>query len=374
MSRPLDLFILAGEPSGDRIAADLVRRLRARTPLALRGVGGDDLIAEGLVSLFPMGDLSVMGLSDVVKRLPLLLLRVVHTARAILSRPPDIVVLVDAQEFSRLVAKYLRARGYRGKVLLYVAPSVWARAPQRAARLKPLFDEVLSVLPFEPAVMRDLGGPPTRYAGHPALAEGVPHRPGGRCIALLPGSRAGELRRHLPMFRAVAESLFREDSARSFFLPTLPSLAASLERETAAWAAPVAVVADRAARTALYAETELAIVCAGTATLELALAEIPMVVTYVMDRQQVSGFARLGNPRVGLPNIILAADVTPELVLPAPDAEKVATAASVLLAEPDLAAAQVAAFRRLRALMEEGAPDFPRCDPAQIVLDHAPAP
>src|SRR5690606_16324030 len=121
--------------------------------LELTGVGGDDLQAEGLTPLYPMSDLAVMGITDVVTRLPLLLWRVEQTARFIRRIHPDIVVLIDAQEFSRLVATRLRHMGFDRPVLLYVAPSVWARAPQRAAKLAPLFDEILAVLPFEPTVL-----------------------------------------------------------------------------------------------------------------------------------------------------------------------------------------------------------------------------
>lgn len=370
MAEALKLFILAGEPSGDRIAADLVQRLRARGPLALSGVGGDDLIGQGLISLYPMADLSVMGISDVLKRLPLLLRRVAQTASAILRQRPDIVVLVDAQVFSQLVARLLRFRGYRHPVLLYVAPTVWARSPGRAPKLKALFDEVLAVLPFEPAAMARLGGPPTRYAGHPALAEPARRKPGGRRIALLPGSRDGELRRQLPMFRAVAEALAAKHPDLSFFMPTLPNPPAWQRAEIAEWPVPVSLLNDRDQRPEFYAETAMAIVCAGTATLELALAEIPLVLTYVMDKHQVAGFEKLGRPRVGLPNIILDEDVTPELVLAVPDADRVVSAALPLIEDPASAQRQVDAFRRLRVLMEEGAPDAPRHDPADIVLSH----
>lgn len=371
MARALRLFILAGEPSGDRIAADLVQRLRARGPLDLSGVGGDELIGQGLASLYPMADLSVMGISDVLKRLPRLLVRVAQTARAIMRRKPDIVVLVDAQVFSQLVAKVLRVWRYRAPVLLYVAPTVWARSPQRAPKLKALFDEVLAVLPFEPAAMERLGGPPTRYVGHPALAEPSRRKPGGRRIALLPGSREGELRRQLPMFRAVAEALAAKHPDLSFFMPTLPNPPPWLRTEIAGWPLPVSLLSDRDRRPEVYGETVMAIVCAGTATLELALAEIPLVLTYVMDGHQVAGYAKLGNPRVGLPNIILNEDVTPELVLAAPDAERVIAAALPLIEDPAAAQRQVDAFRRLRVLMEEGTPDAPRHDPAEIVLSRA---
>jgi lipid-A-disaccharide synthase len=372
MAEPLKLFILAGEPSGDRIAADLVRRLRQRRPVQLTGVGGGDLIGEGLTSLYPMENLSVMGISDVIKRLPLLLWRVEQTARAILKQKPDVTVLVDAQEFSLLVAKRLRRGGLKSPVLLYVSPSVWARHPERAKVLKSVFAEVMAVLPFEPAVMGRLDGPPTSYVGHPALAE-VRESPlvrPGQKIALLPGSRPGELRRHLPLLKIAAETLAKRADVDGFFLPTLPSLVSSLNAEVSSWNASVQVVADRKERLELYGETAVALVCSGTATLELALAGVPMVVTYVIDAAQARIFDKHGRPPVGLPNIILGEIVTPEVIFDGADASKLLAPAITLLEYPAERLAQTKAFVRLTELMQQGAPDAPREDPADRVLAH----
>jgi lipid-A-disaccharide synthase len=367
----LKLFILAGEPSGDRIAADLVRRLKQRVPLAFIGVGGDELEAEGLRSLFPMSDLAVMGISDVLLRLPLLLWRVEQTARAIRKAAPDIVVLVDAQDFSRLVAKRLKSFGFAGRLILYVAPSVWARSPQRAAKLKPLFAEVLAVLPFEPEVMQRLGGPPTVYVGHPALAERS-----GRAdvdsgpLVLLPGSRDGELRRHMPLFRHVVERVGDHPAVDSIVLPTLPALKSRLEREVANWSVPVRVVADRTARTALYDRAILALAVSGTVTLELALARLPSVVSYVLDTPQARIYERIGRPMVALPNIILGRTAVPELVQASPDAPALVSAVLGLLDNKKARQDQIAAFGELSDLMEGGTADFPRQDPADRVLTH----
>lgn len=373
MNEKISLFILAGEHSGDRLAADLVRRLRSRLELKVAGVGGDDLQGEGVRSLFPMSDLSVMGFWDVVRRLPLLLWRVEQTVRAILRGLPDIVVLVDAQEFSKLVAGRLRKKGYTRPILLYVGPSVWGRAPERARKLKPLFDEVLAVLPFEPGVMARLGGPQTSYVGHPALLEAQPRaEEGARRIALLPGSRAGELRRHLPLLQATAESLEAEGGI-SFFLPTLPGLASGLVEAVRGWGVPVTVVSDRTERLRLYPETMFAITVAGTATLELALAGVPMVATYLMEGPQAREYKRLNHPRVSLPNIILDRDIVPEVLLDRPDPNRLVATAKQLLADPSQRLAQQQAFRTLAQLMADGLPDSPREDPAERVLSHLPA-
>jgi lipid-A-disaccharide synthase len=375
MRKPLKFFILAGEPSGDRIAADLVRRLQARGPLDLSGVGGDELAALGLRSLFPMSDLAVMGITDVLKRLPLLLWRVEQTARAIRVAAPDVAVLVDAQDFSALVGRRLRALGYSKPLILYVAPSVWARAPHRAAKLKPLFDEVLAVLPFEPEVMARLGGPPTKYVGHPALGEGAPvgaaAEPGE--LILLPGSRDGELRRHLPLFKTAVEQLSQHRAVTGITIPTLATLKPRLLDEVASWPVPVTVTSDRAERVELYGRSVLALSVAGTATLELALSNVPMIVAYVMDKHQSRVFGKLGRPMISLPNIILGRPLLDELVMTEPSPEMLVEHATALLDSKEARQAQQVAFGELRKLMAEGVPGIERQDPADRVLAHLKA-
>jgi len=370
MHERLRLFILAGEPSGDRIGADLVARLRRQVCLDLMGVGGDELAAEGLVPIFPMADLAVMGVTDVILRLPRLLWRLEQAARAVLAQRPDVVVLVDAQDFSRLLARRLRARGYRGRLILYVAPSVWARHPERAARLRPLFDAVLAVLPFEPAVMERLGGPPTYYVGHPALAEQLSTltaRDEGS-VLLLPGSREGELRRHLPVFRALAATLARQPGVTGLVMPTLPSLRRRLEDEVAGWPVPVEIADRRGERPALYGAALGAICVSGTATLELALARVPMAVVYALDTQQARIYARLGRPAVSLPNIILERPLVPELVTADLTAAAVERAALALFGSRQARQVQIAGFGALAEVMERGQAPHGRQDPAEQVL------
>jgi lipid-A-disaccharide synthase len=372
MAHPLKLFILAGEPSGDRIAADLVARLKQRVPLALAGVGGDELQAQGLRSLFPMSDLAVMGITDVLMRLPLLLWRIRQTARSIMKGRPDIVVLVDAQDFSKLLAKRLKASGFQGTLLLYVSPTVWARAPHRAAKLRPLFDEVLAVLPFEPAIMAKLEGPPTSYVGHPAIAEALDRTTASTkgTLLLLPGSRDGELRRHLPLFREVARRLAGHPALEGFAIPTLPRLADRLRGEVANWPVPVEIVPERADRAQLYNTAVLALAVSGTATLELAFGKVPMVVNYVMESHQAREFERIGRPRVSLPNIVLHRDTVPELIQSPANADALEAAVLSLLDNEKARQDQIAAFGELVRLMESGEANHPRQDPADRVLSY----
>lgn len=375
MAEALRLFVLAGEASGDRIGADLVRRLRQRTGLELAGVGGSELMGEGLRSIFPMADLAVMGWSDVLMRLPLLLWRARQVADAIIRSRPDVVVLIDSQVFVRVVAERVRQAGANVPMLLYVAPAVWAWAPERAAQLQPLFDEVLAVLPFEPKVMAELGGPPTSYVGHPALTrqalrEAQPER---GPLLLLPGSRLGELKRHLGLMRAAVEALRGHPKVSGFLLPTLNSLKDRLTAEVASWPVPLQVVTG-SARDAAFTGAVGAFAVSGTVTLELAMAGVPMVVTYVGDRGQARRYARLETPpMVALPNIIAGRAVVPELLFPGEvEAARVGLALHALLDDPAAIAAQLSAFRDIRVLMQQGAPEAPLVDPAERVLAHAP--
>ena len=373
----LSLFILAGEPSGDRIGAAVIAGLRQRTELTLAGVGGSAMGDEGLRSLFPMSDLSVMGFSDVVWRLPLLLWRVRQTTRAILRQRPDMVVLIDSQVFSAAIAKRLRRAGYAGRIVLYVAPAVWAWKPERAPGLKALFNEVLAVLPFEPAAMARLGGPPTTYVGHPALQR-FPLRgqqPALGPLLLLPGSRIGEIRRTLPLLRAVAERMQDHPRLDGFVLPTPAALRSHLIAETSAWAVPVRVVSGDAETLASFAAAVAAVAVTGTVTLELALAGGPMVTTYVADAGQAKRFARYKVRYVALPNIVLDAPVVPELLFPdPPEPARLVEAVRDLLDTPAADAAQLAAFGELRSLMETGAPEAPVEDPADRLLAALPRP
>ena len=370
MSDPLRLYVLAGEPSGDRIAADLVGRLRQLTALEISGVGGEALAGQGLHTQFDMSELSVMGWADVLPRLPKLLWRTRQVAQAILRQRPDVVVLVDAQVFSALVARQVHARNPDIPILLCVAPAVWAWKSERAAALRPHFREVLAVLPFEPAVMRELGGPETHYIGHPALAR-LPFRdtvPDRGPLLLLPGSREGELRRHLPLMRSVAESLAAHPRVTGFRLPTPQRLAARLRDEVREWSVPVEIVTGEADKAASFAEAIAAVAVTGTVTLELALAGVPMVTTYVADKGQAKRWFKYQVKYASLPNAILDFPLVPEVLQIVPDAAALGNGTQRILDDPAALSAQLEGFRRIRNLMEQGAPGEPRVDPAERVL------
>jgi len=370
MTRPLRLFILAGEPSGDRIAADLVRRLKAQVPVTLSGVGGEALAAMGLRSQFDMSELSVMGWADVLPRLPKLLWRAWQVARAIARSRPDVVVLVDAQAFSSIVAGQVHRAAPEIPVLLCVAPAVWAWKPERARQLTPRFREVLAVLPFEPAIMRQVGGPQTAYVGHPALTAHMQREemPAKGPLLLLPGSREGELRRHLPLMREMARDFVNHSRVSGLVLPTPRRLGDRLRQAVADWPVPVSVVTGEAAKVAAMAEAIGAVAVTGTVTLELALAGVPMVTTYVADKGQARRWFKYRTKFAALPNAILDRALVPEILQMQPDARGLSAAVGALLDDPARMREQISGFGEIRQLMETGMPEDPRADPAERVL------
>lgn len=372
MRERLKLFVLAGEPSGDRIAADLVRRLAAQVALEITGVGGTELTAAGMRSLFPMHELSVMGWADVLPRLPKLLWRARQVARHIVRTGPDVAVFVDAQAFSAVAARGVRRLGGSTPMMLYVAPAVWAWKPERAADLKGVFDEVLAVLPFEPEVMARLGGPPTHYAGHPAVAAIAPRAalPQRGPLLLLPGSREGELRRHLPLMRVVAERFAEHPAVAGMILPTPTALRERVAATTSSWSVPVTIVADDAGKRAAFESAIAAVAVTGTVTLELALSGVPMVTTYVADRGQAQRWARYAIKYAALPNILLDRPLVPEILGTEVQPKAVGDALGLLLAGP-AAARQLDGFAEIRRLMQKGAPEAPPVDAAERVLARA---
>lgn len=371
MSSELRLFVLAGEPSGDRIGADLVNRLRERVTVSVSGVGGEALAAAGINSLFDMNELSVMGWADVLPRLPKLLWRARQVAKAIVRTRPDVVVLVDAQVFSSIVAKQVYKAAPDIPVLLCVAPAVWAWKPERAQHLKPQFGEVMAVLPFEPAFMRSVNGPETHYIGHPstsalAFRSAVPER---GPMLLLPGSRDGELRRHLPMLRAVVESLASHPRISGFVLPTPRRLEASVKERVADWPVKVDVITGEERKAAAMASAVVAVAATGTVTLELAMAGVPMVTTYVADKGQARLWVRYKVKYASLPNILLDKPLVPEILQLEPDADVLVAAVRSHL-DDAAGPAQYEGFAQIRQLMENGTAEDPRVSPADRVLHH----
>lgn len=372
------LFIVAGEPSGDVIGADFLRRLTAIRSCEAIGVGGTELKQAGLHSIFPMEQLSVMGFVDVALRLPFLLFRIEQTVRRIIREKPDLVLLIDSQVFSDLVAKKLRSRGYVKPIILYVAPAVWAWKPERAPKLKVLFDEILSVLPFEPEVMARLGGPTTTYVGHPATdriqrqnlfsqdltASGE--------VVLLPGSRHGELKRHLQVFQQFAERIISHPRVTGFVIPTLPHLVEYLRNEVRSWQVSVEVVSESEIRKHRIQNCIAALASAGTVTLELALTNVLHIGTYVPDRWQMKAFEKAEKPMVSLANNVFGQEVFPEIFPGDNFEQRLVEAFTQLLEDEAVVSVQNNAFVDIRKNMTQGVSRVGKFDAVDRILSYLP--
>ncbi len=322
------IFIVAGEESGDRLGASLMDALikRASGPLSFHGVGGRGMAARGLVSLFPMEDLALHGLLQVVPHLPRVFARGRQVARAVGEVNPHVVVLIDSPGFNMPVARSVRRAHPDIPVIDYVPPMVWGYAPWRARRMRPNVDQVLTLLPFEPDAVERLGGPPARYVGHPVLTDVVRLRPapgerapldvdGPRRLLVLPGSRRSEIDRLLPVFGATVALIGEGVERLEVVLPTLPYLLEAVEREVARWAIQPRIVTADEDKYAAFRSAHAALAASGTVSVELALAGVPMAIAYRLDP-----LMRLAKPflyrqsSIVLANLIIGENIVPEFV------------------------------------------------------------
>ncbi|MBX5228006.1 lipid-A-disaccharide synthase [Rhizobium sp. NLR9b] len=320
---PLKIAVIAGEVSGDLLGADLIAALKRiySGPVELVGVGGEGLQAEGLKSLFDFSELSIMGITQVLSRLPRLFGLIRQTTAEIVAAKPDILVIIDSPDFTHRVAKRVRTALPDLPVVNYVCPSVWAWKEYRATRMLAYVDHVLAVLPFEPAAMQRLNGPATTYVGHrlvadPALLETrrlrLGRQPGNAPILLLPGSRSSEIQKLLPYFEIAANEIVARNGPTRFILPTVTHRQALVREITAAWAVKPEIVVGAQAKWKAFAEADAAMAASGTVILELALADVPVVSAYKVDwimRMLTSGIKTWTG---ALPNLIADYPVVPE--------------------------------------------------------------
>jgi lipid-A-disaccharide synthase len=383
MSGGPHVFLVAGEESGDRLGAALIAALRRRTQGAARfsAVGGAHMAQEGVPSLFPLGDLAIMGFAAIPARLPGILARIRQAADAVIAGKPDVLVIIDSPEFTHRVARRVRRRAPAIPIVDYVCPSVWAWRPGRARAMRPYVDHVLALLPFEPAAMQRLHGPPTTFVGHP-LSEQVDElrpNPGEArrrltdppLLLVLPGSRSGEIGRMAAIFGETVGRVASRIGSLEVVVPAVPRLADAVEAAVAAWPVQAQVVTDAVAKHAAFRRARAALTKSGTSTLELALAGVPMAAAYKVPLiEEVVGRLLITAPSAILANLILGENVVPEFLQRDCTAEKLTQALLPLLSETPERRRQLAAFARLNALMEIGQA-VPSERAAAVVLDCA---
>ncbi|EKF57125.1 MAG: lipid-A-disaccharide synthase [Agrobacterium albertimagni] len=325
--KPLKIAVIAGEVSGDLLGADLIAHLKTmhEGPVELVGVGGEALEAQGLKSLFDFSELSIMGVTQVLSKLPRLIKLISWTADSIVAARPDLLLIVDSPDFTHRVAKKVRQKLPDLPVVNYVCPSVWAWKEYRAKAMLAYVDSVLAVLPFEPSVMQRLGGPETHFVGHRLAsnadilrvrearkARGVRAAGDKRTILLLPGSRGGEITQLLPVFGEAMQEFVARNGETRFVLPTVPRQEARVREITKGWPLRPEIMLGDKAKWRAFEEADAAIAASGTVILELALAHVPVVSTYKGD-----WIIRMLSHRIkiwtgALPNLIADYAVVPE--------------------------------------------------------------
>lgn len=368
----LRFFLIAGEPSGDRLGAALMQGLKTLHPeVQFLGVGGPLMAAQGLDSLFPMEELSIMGLIEILPKYLHLKRRIAETADAALTAAPDALITIDSPDFCLRVAGLVKSARPDLRTIHYVAPSVWAWRPKRAEKMARVIDHVLALLPFEPPLMQ-AAGMSCDFVGHPvvfeplaSVAEKADFAGTKPLILVLPGSRKGEVTRLAPILGAVvAKVRLRYPTAR-IALPTLDNLAELVTKLSQSWAIKPDIITDAARKRGAFAAADIAIAASGTVSLELAANGCPMVIAYDMNRLTLAMMRRMALiDTVTLVNIVAASRTVPEFLGPRCTPDLIADAVFEVLNHPQ---AQKAAMNETMQLLGRGGQP-PHLRAAQSVL------
>lgn len=385
----LTVYLVAGEESGDRLGASMMQGLSTLMPnkIEFAGVGGDQMSAHGLNSIFPISDIAVMGLTAVIRKLPMLRKRIEQTVASIVVSKPDVLVIIDSPDFTHRVAKRVRKKLPQLPIINYVSPSVWAWRPGRAKSMKNYIDQVLAILPFEPEVYKKLAGPECKYVGHPLLNQLDKLRPQSEnerlsinhaeklTLLVLLGSRRGEIERHLEPFGNIVGAVKEWIPNLEIILPTLNSFKSLIQSRVESWPIPVKIVSGEEEKYRMFRQAHGALAVSGTVSLELALAGVPMVVAYRADWLLSFFYAIHKIKPLGmvdsfaLPNIILKDKVIPEFFNRSVNARTIAPMLVELLSDSSLRYVQQHAFSKLYSTMQISNESDQSTQVAQLVLD-----
>lgn len=381
----MNVFLVAGEMSGDRLGAALMEGLKEVAPdVRFSGVGGPLMQAQGMQSLFPMDELSVMGIAEVLPKYRHLKRRMHQTAEAVLAAQPDVLITIDSPDFCLRVAKEVKAKS-NIRTVHYVAPSVWAWRPKRAVKMARVIDQVLALLPFEPPYMEAVGMR-CDFVGHPVVSEPVAaqgevqafrddHGIGDAPLLIaLPGSRRGEVSRLTPAFGEVVEKLVAAKPDLRVVLPAAGPVAGLVKELVSDWAhAPVVLDPNDVApdvalarKRAAFRAADVALAASGTVSLELAANATPMVIAYDMSwlSWQIMSRAALIDT-VTLVNLVSDTRVVPEFLGPSFKPENIAPAILDVLGNPS---AQTEAMALTMQRLGQGA-ERPGLRAARAVLE-----
>jgi lipid-A-disaccharide synthase len=378
------IWLLAGEASGDILGYRLMQSLKAARPsLRFAGIGGPRMESTGFVSLFPIRDLAVMGLAEILPRLRSLSRRLDEAVADIGAKRPDLVVTIDSPGFAlRLLAK-IRPLGIRR--VHYVGPQVWAWRENRVRKFPGLWESLLCLLPFEEAFFAR-HGLPARFVGHPVLQSGADQGDGARfrrthgigadapVVVLMPGSRRTEAPRLLPVFGRTMALLAQDFPTLVPVIPSSPSVADVVAKAARGWPGRPVIVTDVDDKHDAYAAAGAALTKSGTSTLELALARVPMAVTYRVNPISAALARRLIRvPHVAMVNLLAGRELVPELLQQDCRPDRLRAVLRSLLTDQAAAGAQRAAFATIMATLAApaGLPSEAAAAAVLEVLDQA---
>ena len=375
----MKIFVIAGEPSGDKLGGALMVGLRQLRPdVTFQGVGGLLMQAQGMRSQFPMDELSIMGIAEVLPKYFHLKRRIREVATAVIAAKPDVLITIDSPDFCLRVARLVKDAS-RIRTVHYVAPTVWAWRPKRATKMAKVIDHVLALFPFEPRLMQ-AAGMACDFVGHPVVAEtiataadvaafrGAHNLGAGPLILALPGSRRGEVTRLCARFGAALQPVIAAHPTARVIVPCAGPVEALVRELTANWPVkPLLISAnDPAGKSAAFAAADVALAASGTVSLELAAVGTPMVIAYDMNWLSQMIISRmLLVDTVTLVNLVSETRVVPEFI--GKDCQPVPIGAALLnvLTDPD---AQNAAMMLTMARLGQGG-EAPGLRAARAVLD-----
>lgn len=371
----MKVFLIAGEASGDKLGAAMMAGLESLRPdMVFDGVGGPLMQAEGLVSRFPMDELSVMGLAEILPKYRALKARVREMADAVIQTRPDVLITIDSPDFCLRVARLVKASSDI-RTVHYVAPTVWAWRPKRAEKMAHHIDHVLALFPFEPPLMQATGMA-CDFVGHPVVAEPLATQEqadalgAGTVVLILPGSRKGEVSRLTDRFGEAAALIAAHVPDVRFVIPTTGNVHDLVKQRVADWKVPVTVLpAGSPDKAAWFRRADVALAASGTVSLELAANGTPMVIAYDMawlSRIIISRMLMVDT--VTLVNLVSDTRVVPEFIGKNCKAGPIADAVLGVLADPQ--AQQTAMALTMERLGLGG--DSPGLRAARAVLDRLP--
>jgi len=373
------VYVIAGEASGDLLGARLITALRAGRPdLTFAGIGGTAMAAQGVNSLFPMHELALMGLVEVLPKLRQIRARLDQTVADITARRPAVVVTIDSPGFTLRVLRRIAPSGV--KRVHYVAPQAWAWRESRVKKFPGLWDKLLCLLPFEPEFFAR-HKLQAEFTGHPVIESGADRgdaarfrarhalAPDATCLITMPGSRRSEIGRHLPTMRDAIGMLAVEVPNLHPVIPTAPHLVETLRQATATWPLSPILVTDETEKFDAFAAATAALSKSGTSTLELALAGVPMIVTYRVNPITAAIARRVIKVQfASILNLLAGRAVLPEFIQQDFTAAKLAAGLLPLLTDPAAAQAQRDAARPYLDMLRAPAGQPPSVAAANAVL------